>query len=55
MEDLIDVATVSTGGDADMAKLIAEAFARVDMDAKVGASLFDSSEIQIDITSIDTG
>jgi hypothetical protein len=36
VEDLIDVATVSTGGDADMAKLIAEAFARVDMDAKVG-------------------
>lgn len=35
VEDLEDVATVSVSGDRPMAQLIAQAFARVDMDAKV--------------------
>lgn len=35
VEDLVNIATVSTGGEADMARTIAAVFERVGMDAKV--------------------
>lgn len=37
VDDLVNIATVSTGGDKGMAKTIAAVFERVGMDAKVPA------------------
>jgi chaperonin GroEL len=55
VEDLEKVATVSTGGDKEMAKIIASVFGRVDLDAKLGGATLledgNTSEDELEVSS----
>lgn len=56
VEDLENIATVSTGGDRDMAKIIASVFSRVDLDAKLGgATLLEDGNTTEDELEVSSG
>ncbi len=56
VEDLINIATVSTGGNREMAKIIATVFERVDLDAKLGgATLLEDGNTVDDVLEVSSG
>jgi chaperonin GroEL len=56
VEDLLDVATIATGGNKDMAKIIATVFERAKMDAKLGgATLLEDGNTVDDELEVSAG